>query len=331
MDPIAERVIKRVVRCPSLSGLFGEVAVLAGGEALTDLGRVADWTREPLRHAPSVDAPGEPHRARRVPRVVRAPPRRGALAAGRAAVRLHRRDRLPPRARSRSTARRTSGSPRSTTCCTTRCTRSPRSSRSIALWVLVFGWEWALLAIPIHLFGDRSLFGNTLKPFAEVRSRRCRRDGTRLARRRHEPGDDSRGLRPAVLVVRRARSWPPDGHDPALTVPPHMLAPGPLREALAREYAFRSVAEEKATRALSYLVAIAPDDRHHGVLRDAGARRGRHAMVFRNHLVAARLHAAGRGRSTSSPADDVRRVLDPLEEFALAVMRDDRTSSAGWS
>lgn len=34
------------------------------------------------------------------------------------------------------------------------------------LWVLVFGWEWALLAIPIHLFGDRALFGNTLKPFA---------------------------------------------------------------------------------------------------------------------------------------------------------------------
>jgi hypothetical protein len=34
------------------------------------------------------------------------------------------------------------------------------------IWVLVFGWEWALLAIPIHLFGDRALFGNTLKPFA---------------------------------------------------------------------------------------------------------------------------------------------------------------------
>ena len=34
------------------------------------------------------------------------------------------------------------------------------------LWVLLFGWEWALLAIPIHLFGDRALFGNTLKPFA---------------------------------------------------------------------------------------------------------------------------------------------------------------------
>ncbi len=35
-----------------------------------------------------------------------------------------------------------------------------------SIWVLVFGWEWALLAIPIHLFGDRALFGNTLKPFA---------------------------------------------------------------------------------------------------------------------------------------------------------------------
>ena len=33
------------------------------------------------------------------------------------------------------------------------------------LWGLVFGWEWALLALPIHLCGDRALFGNFLKPF----------------------------------------------------------------------------------------------------------------------------------------------------------------------
>ena len=37
----------------------------------------------------------------------------------------------------------------------------------VAVWVLVAGWEWALLAIPIHLCGDRALFGSTLKPFAE--------------------------------------------------------------------------------------------------------------------------------------------------------------------
>jgi ribosome-associated toxin RatA of RatAB toxin-antitoxin module len=40
MDPIAERVIKRVV-VSVLSALFGEITVLAGGEALADLGRAA--------------------------------------------------------------------------------------------------------------------------------------------------------------------------------------------------------------------------------------------------------------------------------------------------
>ena len=34
-----------------------------------------------------------------------------------------------------------------------------------AVWSLTLGPEWALLALPIHLFGDRSLFGNFLKPF----------------------------------------------------------------------------------------------------------------------------------------------------------------------
>jgi len=35
----------------------------------------------------------------------------------------------------------------------------------IGAWGLFVGWEWALLAIPFHLFGDRGLFGNFLKPF----------------------------------------------------------------------------------------------------------------------------------------------------------------------
>jgi len=35
----------------------------------------------------------------------------------------------------------------------------------VGLWALTVGPEWALLAVPIHLFGDRGLFGNTLKPF----------------------------------------------------------------------------------------------------------------------------------------------------------------------
>jgi hypothetical protein len=34
-----------------------------------------------------------------------------------------------------------------------------------AIWSLVAGPEWALLALPLHLFGDRALFGNFMKPF----------------------------------------------------------------------------------------------------------------------------------------------------------------------
>lgn len=32
-------------------------------------------------------------------------------------------------------------------------------------WAWVVRPEWALLALPIHLLGDRALFGNSLKPF----------------------------------------------------------------------------------------------------------------------------------------------------------------------
>jgi hypothetical protein len=32
-------------------------------------------------------------------------------------------------------------------------------------WCVLVRPEWALLALPLHLFGDRSLFGNFLKPF----------------------------------------------------------------------------------------------------------------------------------------------------------------------
>lgn len=33
------------------------------------------------------------------------------------------------------------------------------------LWCLIFRPEWALLALPIHLFTDRGIVGNLLKPF----------------------------------------------------------------------------------------------------------------------------------------------------------------------
>jgi len=38
-------------------------------------------------------------------------------------------------------------------------------SAVVGLWLWLVGPEWALLAIPFHVFGDRGLFGNFLKPF----------------------------------------------------------------------------------------------------------------------------------------------------------------------
>ncbi|SCF38310.1 hypothetical protein [Micromonospora mirobrigensis] len=35
----------------------------------------------------------------------------------------------------------------------------------VGLWLLFVGPEWALIVIPFHLFADRGLFGNFLKPF----------------------------------------------------------------------------------------------------------------------------------------------------------------------
>ena len=58
----------------------------------------------------------------------------------------------------------------------------------VALWAYAIGgFEWAMLAVPIHLCVDRGVFGNTLKPIElsfEPRraSRRGRAAGARPAR-----------------------------------------------------------------------------------------------------------------------------------------------------
>jgi hypothetical protein len=45
-------------------------------------------------------------------------------------------------------------------------THSLLSAGTVAgAWCLLFRPEWALLALPIHLCGDRAIFGNFLKPF----------------------------------------------------------------------------------------------------------------------------------------------------------------------
>lgn len=115
----------------------------------------------------------------------------------------------------------------------------------------------------------------------------------------------------------------PDGHDPRLTVPEFMRAPGPLREALSQEYAFRSVAEEKATRALSYLVAIAPSVDTMEFYATQVLDEARHAMVFRNHLVSLGVPKDQLWQAIDELVGaEVASILEPLEDFGLEVMRD---------
>ncbi|MFF8865349.1 VlmB-like protein [Streptomyces sp. NPDC015139] len=102
-----------------------------------------------------------------------------------------------------------------------------------------------------------------------------------------------------------------------------VLRPGPLREALVDEFAFRTLAEDKATRALSFLVFHAPDRECLEFYTTQLVDEARHARAFRDHLLVAGMSAqevdaaVARTAATSGAA-----VLDPLEEFGLAVLRD---------
>ncbi|MFI1293611.1 VlmB-like protein [Streptomyces sp. NPDC020792] len=99
--------------------------------------------------------------------------------------------------------------------------------------------------------------------------------------------------------------------------------PGPLHDALVDEFTFRTLAEEKAARALSFLVFHAPDNDCLEFFSTQLVDEARHARAFREHLLAAGVPAEevvlaiARTAAASGAV-----VLDPLEEFGLHVLRD---------
>lgn len=114
------------------------------------------------------------------------------------------------------------------------------------------------------------------------------------------------------------------GHRAETVTPPYMTTPGPLRESLFTELAYRAIAEEKATRILSYYVAAAPDVPAMEFYATQLIDEARHAMVFRNHLLEMGLPSAHlRTEIESLAAGYTRDVLDPIEEFAVRIVRDD--------
>jgi hypothetical protein len=120
------------------------------------------------------------------------------------------------------------------------------------------------------------------------------------------------------------------GHSARAHVPNYMLCPGPLRDAIMSEFSFRSIAEERATRAISYAVAYAPDVESMEFFATQLIDEARHSRVFRGHLLELgvpenELFATIEGIS----GEDSRRILVPLENFALPLARDQRDFIAG--
>jgi hypothetical protein len=113
------------------------------------------------------------------------------------------------------------------------------------------------------------------------------------------------------------------GHAPTTPVPDWMKEDGPLRSALIEELAFRSIAEDKATRALSYLVLEAPGIPGLEFFATQLMDEARHAAVFRGHLLELDVELADLAATIEAAAGrDRDRVLQPLEEFGLPLGRE---------
>lgn len=122
----------------------------------------------------------------------------------------------------------------------------------------------------------------------------------------------------------------PMGRSPDVPVPDHMLRDGPLREAVMQELAFRSMAEEKAARAISHLVALAPDLAGMDFFTTQLVDEARHAYAFRGHLLELGVEREELADVMEALAGaDRDAVLNPLEEFGLAVLNDGRDYIGG--
>jgi hypothetical protein len=120
------------------------------------------------------------------------------------------------------------------------------------------------------------------------------------------------------------------GHTAQAQVPSYMLEDGPLKMAIMDEFAFRSIAEEKATRAISYLVAYAPTIDTMEFYGTQLLDEARHSAVFRGHLLELGVAPVDLFSTIELlSGEDRQKVLVPLEDFGLPVMRDQRDFIGG--
>lgn len=120
------------------------------------------------------------------------------------------------------------------------------------------------------------------------------------------------------------------GHSPTARVPDYMKKPGPLRSAIMSEMAFRTISEEKATRAIAHIAANAPDIYTMEFYTTQMIDEARHSRVFRGHLLELGVPENDLWTTVEQISGaDARAVLEPLEDWALPMIRDQRDFIAG--
>ncbi|KPC78332.1 MULTISPECIES: VlmB-like protein [Streptomyces] len=120
------------------------------------------------------------------------------------------------------------------------------------------------------------------------------------------------------------------GHHVDAVVPGFLKEPGPLRDALVLEFGFRGLSEEIATRLLGHYVAIAPGVPEMEFYSTQLIDEARHARVFRNHLVELGVPQKTLLKDIDEMAADYRkRVLDPVVDFTLDIVRDQADFAGG--
>ena len=116
----------------------------------------------------------------------------------------------------------------------------------------------------------------------------------------------------------------PLGYAPGLTSPEFMREPGPLRDALSLELAYRTLDEEAATRVLAQYVAAAPDVPELEFFTTQLVDEARHHMIFRNHLLDLGHPAQGlMDWVRATGAEYQRDILTPIQQFATTLVRDE--------
>lgn len=116
----------------------------------------------------------------------------------------------------------------------------------------------------------------------------------------------------------------PTGYSGTVHTPDYLREPGPLRDALSLELIYRSLDEEAAVRVLSQYVTAAPDIPELEFFSTHMMDEARHHMIFRNHLLNLGFPQEGLlGMIRSVGARYRREVLDPVQEFATVLVRDE--------